>query len=73
MERRRGAERFTFTMMQSSGTTAGEVACTTPCPPRARWQEYPRIITVTYGQTIKISAGHGISRWQAGSDTDFPS
>jgi hypothetical protein len=27
---------------------------------------------VTHEQTIKITASHGISRWQAGSATDFP-
>jgi hypothetical protein len=43
------------------------------CPLRARQEERPRVITVTRGQTIKIPAGYGVSRWQRYNATDFPS
>ena len=33
-----------------------------PCPLRARREERPRVVTVTEGQTIELSAGHRISR-----------
>jgi hypothetical protein len=42
-----------------------------PCPLRARREEPPREVTVAHGQTIKIRTGRRISRWQAGSATDF--
>jgi hypothetical protein len=32
-----------------------------------------RVVMVAHGQTVKIPAGNGISRWQASSATDFPS
>ena len=40
---------------------------------RARQEQRPRVITVTRGQTIKIPAGYGVSRWQRYRATDFPS
>jgi hypothetical protein len=43
------------------------------CPLRARQEERPRVVTVTRGQTIKISAGYEVSRWQRFSAADFPS
>ena len=40
---------------------------------RARSEERLRVVTIAHGQPNKIPAGHGISRSQAGSATDFPS
>ena len=43
--------------------------------PRARCvrpEEEPWAVTVTKRQTTKISAGHGISRWQRAAPQTFP-
>ncbi len=60
-------------LLDRSGQSAHYYGSEGPCPLRARPDEHSRAATVTRGQTVKIPAGHGISRWQASSATDFPS
>jgi hypothetical protein len=43
------------------------------CPPRARTEEPPRIVTVSHGERVSTAAGQPIRRWRRCSATDFPS